>query len=254
MNKTDKLTQQEAFSENGIQVREVQVLAPTPTSILELAVKQNANVDTLAKLLELQERFEAGQARKAFDEAFAAFKAEAPRLEKTKSVSYGQGKTSYKYTPLDEIASALGPILARHGLSYSWEQSQDKETITVICILSHTLGHSRKNALSGPPDTSGSKNAIQAIAGGVSYLRRYTLLGVTGMATSDEDADGITMGNAADFIANMEAATTLQELQVRYREAINEGLKARDTKAVDAFIKARDKYQKAIEEKLRGAA
>lgn len=81
-------------------------------------------------------------------------------------------------------------------------------------------------------DPSGSKNAIQAIGSAVSYLRRYTLLGVLGMATSDGDSDGMTMGNAADFVANIADAENLQELGERYKEAIGSALRAKDSAAV----------------------
>src|SRR5882724_888949 len=79
---------------------------PTAISVLELAVKQGANVDTLTKLLELQERWEANEARKAFVAALAAFKANPPKLEKTKHVKFASksgNAVDYHYAPLDYI-------------------------------------------------------------------------------------------------------------------------------------------------------
>src|SRR5579884_1995380 len=173
-------------------VVDAQIVAPTPLSVVELAIQRGASVDTLTKLFELQERLDARAAKKAFDAAFAAFQAEAPDLERTKEVSYGQGKTAYKYTPLDQITRAYRPVLAKHGLSFSWTQAQPaKDVISVTCTLKHVQGHSESCSLEGPPDNSGSKNAVQSISSGVSYLRRYTLLGVTGGATGDEDTDGM---------------------------------------------------------------
>lgn len=215
----------------------------TPTSVLQDAVRSGASIETLVKLMELQERWEANEARKAYDAAFAAFKSEAPELERTKEVSFGQGKTSYRYTPLDKIASKVGPILAKHGLSYKWRQTQAEATITVTCVLGHVQGHSEENSLTGPSDSSGSKNVIQSIASGVSYLRRYTLLGVLGMATGDEDTDGMTMGNALDFVAHIETASNLEELSRRYKEAVTGALQAKDPNAVKVFMKTREKRE-----------
>jgi len=217
---------------------------------IHLAMEKGVGVDVLAKLLEMQERWEANQARKAFEEAFAAFKSGAPKLEKTKEVSFGGKGAAYKYTPLDVIANALGPQLANHGLSYNWKQESNKESITVTCILRHVDGHSIENTLSAGADPSGSKNSIQAIGSTVSYLRRYTLLGVLGMATSDEDTDGITMGNAVDFVANMEAASDMDELARAYKEAVQAALKASDSKAVKIFMEA--KNRRAAELAKRG--
>jgi hypothetical protein len=214
-----------------------------------MAVSQNADIDKLQKLMELNERFEANQARKAFEEAFAAFKREAPKLEKTKEVGYGAGekRTAYKYTPLDLIANTLGPILGKHGLCYNWRQDSTKESITVTCILRHTQGHSIENVLSAGADPSGSKNAIQAIGSAVSYLRRYTLLGVLGMATSDEDSDGVTMQEAADFIAHIQEASDMEELEKRYKEAIKTALGAQSPKAVKVYMEARKKRQQELQ-------
>lgn len=222
------------------------IAAPTPTSVLYDAVVRGANIETLTKLLELQERWEKNEARKVFDAAFAAFKAEAPKLEKTKDVSFGQNKTAYKYTPLDVIANTVGPVLAKHGMSYNWMQAQSEKEITVTCVLKHVQGHSETNSLSGPADTSGSKNATQAIASGVSYLRRYTLLGVLGMATGDEDTDGVTMGNAADWLTLIKEAENVEKLKKHYTDAVQDALKATGNpkasgNAIAAYKEARDK-------------
>jgi len=40
------------------------------------------------------------------------------------------------------------------------------------------------------PDTSGSKNSIQAVGSTVSYLQRYTLYSILGLASKDADTDG----------------------------------------------------------------
>jgi hypothetical protein len=46
------------------------------------------------------------------------------------------------------------------------------------------------SSLTAGADTTGAKNAIQAIASTVSYLQKYTLLGATGMAAGMPDTDG----------------------------------------------------------------
>lgn len=240
-NMTSKATVLSPEVATGIVKGGTQIITPpTPMSLMQQAVGNGASVEALAKLMDLQLRWEQNEARKAFEEAFAKFKAEAPKLEKTKEVSFGANKTAYKYTPLDHIANTLGPILAKHDLSYNWTQESGEGVITVTCILRHVAGHSIGNTLSATADPSGSKNAIQAIGSAVSYLRRYTLLGVLGMATSDEDTDGVLMDNAQDFILNIEAASDMDELKRAYTEAARAALKDNDTKALKMFMGARD--------------
>ena len=44
-------------------------------------------------------------------------------------------------------------------------------------------------------DDSGQKSAIQQVASTITYLRRYTLTGVLGIATTDQDLDGADAGD-----------------------------------------------------------
>lgn len=168
----------------------------TPMQMLQVAVERGADIDQLTKLMDLQERYEANEAKKAFVAAKAAFKAEAPKLTKNKQVGFdsrqGGSRTEYHHATLDHIAEELSPVLSKHGLSYSWETEQaDGGLIKVTCVLTHVLGHSERVALQAGPDQSGNKNSIQAVGSTVTYLQRYTLLAVTGMATADQDTDGI---------------------------------------------------------------
>lgn len=170
-------------------------LAPiTPMQMLQIAVERGAELDHLSKLMDLQERWEANEARKAFVAAKAAFSAEAPKLTKNKQVGFdtrGGPRTEYKHATLDHITEAISPALAKHGLSYNWETEQaEAGLIKVTCILTHIQGHRERVMLQAGPDNSGSKNNIQAVGSTVTYLQRYTLLAVTGMATADQDVDG----------------------------------------------------------------
>ena len=62
-----------------------QVTPATPMEMLSRAMMSGATPDVLEKLLALQERWENNQARKAFDEAIAAARAEIPPIKKNKN-------------------------------------------------------------------------------------------------------------------------------------------------------------------------
>lgn len=227
------------------------IIPATANQGMQLAIRQG-NVDALLKFFELQERIDAREARKAFDVAFAAFKAEAPKLTKTKPVSFDNGKNiQYKYTPLDEIAEAVGSPLARHGLSYNWEQAQLQDgVIAIACILRHAQGHSIQNTLSAKADPSGSKNAIQAIGSAVSYLRRYTLLGVLGMATGD-DSDGNALGSLDDAeveknVKEISHAKDQAELKFLWTVACDKAREAKDADALTRYTEAKDARKKEL--------
>ncbi|HHT8992813.1 TPA: ERF family protein [Burkholderia cenocepacia] len=165
----------------------------TPGDLLRLAVQHGANMDQLERLLALQQKYEEREAEKAFVQGMSAFKAEPIEIFKRKQVGYKTREgdfVGYKHAELSDVTDAIAPAMARHGLSFCWDIHQDGNQITVDCIVTHVLGHSKKVTMSGVADNSGKKNAIQQVASTVTYLQRYTLLAVTGMSTKDEDDDG----------------------------------------------------------------
>jgi len=166
-----------------------------PMQLMQIAIENNGAVEQLEKLMELQERWEAKQAKESYFIALASFQSEIPVIEKKKKVYYeskkpGVSPTAYKYAPLDDIMIQIRPFLEKNGLSVRWEQSQDDHSICVTCIVTHVNGHSERVRLSAVADQTGNKNNIQATASTVTYLRRYTITGALGIATADEDIDG----------------------------------------------------------------
>ena len=167
----------------------------TPMQMIQVAVEQNVEIEKLQRLMDFKERWEANEAKRAFVVAMTAFKKDPPQIVKDTHVQYptrggGEG-TDYYHATLDQVCAVLAPALADHGFSYVWETSQEHAgQITVKCIITHEAGHSTSVTLMGPPDTSGGKNAIQAVASTVTYLERYTLMAATGTAAKDQDDDG----------------------------------------------------------------
>lgn len=164
--------------------------AVTPMTMIDRALASNATPETLERLLALQERWEANEARKAFDAAMAAAKSEIPVIAKNRKVDFtsSRGRTHYAHEDLAEIARTVDPILALHGLSYRFHPSSEpNQPISVTCIISHRDGHSEKVTLSAGRDESGNKNSLQAIGSTITYLQRYTLKAALGLAASHDD-------------------------------------------------------------------
>ena len=159
----------------------------SPAEMIRMAVEGKADLDKLEKLLTLQERWDANEAKKAYNKAMADFKANPPQIDKDKTVKYKDVK--YNHASLYNVTEKISTELSKHGLSASWTTKQNG-AILVTCKITHVKGHSEETTLSAPADISGSKNAIQAIGSTITYLERYTLLALTGLATFDEDDDG----------------------------------------------------------------
>lgn len=170
----------------------------TPLAMLDRALASGADVTMIEKLMDLQDRHEKKQARQAFDAALAEAKAKIKVVGRNR-----EGHNSKRYADFSAYAKVIDPILGEHGLSYRFRSRQD-ERIHVTCILSHRNGHSEENTLSGPADTTGSKNAIQAIGSTLTYLQRYTLTQALGLAAGDDD-DGKAAGNVSGVVSEAQA-------------------------------------------------
>lgn len=178
--------------------------AITPMEMLSRALERGMTGDDLSQFMDLQQRWEADQARKAYVQAMAAFKSEPLRLTRDRTVSYSG--TQYSHASLAQVVDAVVASLSKYGLSHRWETSQEGDNITVSCVITHELGHSERTTLSAGPDKSGSKNSIQAIGSTVTYLQRYTLMAATGLAAHDMDDDGRSAETAVERITPSQLA------------------------------------------------
>ncbi len=177
----------------------------SPAAMMTAAISQGMNLDKLEKMLELQERWEANEAKKAFFKAVAAFKENPPEVLKDKENSqFSKGDKKAMYVSLGNLLKTVNPVLGENGLSVSFEISQPDKMIQVSCRLNHRMGHSEIVTMEAPPDDSGgnAKNPIQKIKSTVTYLRAATFEAVTGLAATDSnlDDDGNSSGSPIEYI------------------------------------------------------
>lgn len=159
-----------------------------------LSEKDGIDVDKLATLMELQERHEAIEARKAYTAAMVTFRGRCPTIIRDASADFGVGKARYSYATLPSIIEQIQPLMVECGLAATWMIDEQSPTfIKVTCVVSHVLGHREASTLGGAPDASGGKNQLHAIKSTVSYLRRTTLgllLGLVDREDIDNDGAG----------------------------------------------------------------
>jgi len=164
----------------------------SPMSMISTLIEKGADAGQLQQMMDLQERHEANQAKKAFTYAMNQFKANPPKIYRDKEVQYTG--TYYKHASLSNITEKICEALANHGIRHKWDLNQNGSDITVTCVLTHELGHSESTPMTSAPDDSGKKNEIQAKASAITYMQRYTLLAATGLAVEDgsDDDGGVT--------------------------------------------------------------
>lgn len=226
----------------------VPVIQPiTPMVLLQMATSRDADIDKLAKLMELQMVWQANEARMAYVQAMSAFKSEPIVIAKDKT----NKQYASRYSSIGNLVNTVTPFLSKHGLSAEWELEQ-ADGIRVGCRITHCLGHSGETKwMKVPPDTSGAKNPLQQIKSAVTYAKISTFEMATGLASAEGnlDDDGNSSGGIAEDVVSthvrrLEACATLVDLQKAFEEAYKAA--GEDKNAAGQFIRARDKRKQEI--------
>jgi hypothetical protein len=186
-----------------IEPKEVQTQEQGFLAMMERLAMSNIDVSMLEKMMELHERTLNRNAKQSYMSAFAQMQPHLPAVIRA-------GKTNNAtYAKFEDIVATIQEVLGQYGFGFSHRVNQTEGKIEVTCILSHRDGHSEETLFIAPADTSGSKNAVQAIGSTVSYGKRYTLNALLGIATKDEDNNG--NGAIVDTKKSAEIDTLIRE-------------------------------------------
>lgn len=195
---------------------------PSIMLVIDKAVQSGRSTDELTALFALYERSEDRKAKAAFNRAVAAFKAERPPIVRRSEngqfkVTRNGVSVNRRYAALEDIERAIGPTLAKYGLSYGWgDVKVDAGMLTIPCIVTHEDGHST-SSLSMPVAIESKAGASDQQKMGIAqtYAMRYSLKAALGLTDVDEDdVDGeagsetITENQAANLQAAIEGITT----------------------------------------------
>lgn len=165
--------------------------------LIEIAIKQGHGpeaVATVKELVAVAKDLQEIQARNAFNQAFAQFKRDCPRIFKTKTggdASDSGSKLSWKYAPIEEIASKVDKVLLPLGLSYGWSSEDREVAVVVTCTLRHVLGHSESACASirkGSPNRAQTVGMTDEVAMSIGMRRSLSM--VLGIVTEDVPAGG----------------------------------------------------------------
>jgi hypothetical protein len=188
-----------------------------PLSVIEQAIRTGATADQLERLLQLQvqadhHRLDLMREKRRMDEEdrkaaallsfrrdFAAFRGENIVVAKNKHVDRGRAG-SFMQAEYHSIAQLLSPALSRHGFGFRHDQKFGPKPwpladnpgnvvgwVWVTCFLEHKDGHVETLELEGPEGDQSANTPVQNMQLTASYLKRQSLLAITGTATGGED-------------------------------------------------------------------
>ncbi len=116
----------------------------------------------------------------------------AKALAKAQSQMVGAKKTAQnphlknRYAQLEDVIDACGPQLNDNGIAYSQLPfSAGKDFVGVITLFAHESGEYLASKATMPV----AKADAQGHGSGYTYLRRYALMGMAGIAPTDDDGN-----------------------------------------------------------------
>jgi hypothetical protein len=164
----------------------------SPAEMIRMAVAGNADLDKLEKLLALQERYEANEARKIFASSFATAQSNILAVIKTKV----NPQTHSKYADLGDVIESAKPVYTAEGFSVIFYEMDCPlpEHIRVCADVLHKSGHKETYHYDTPLDGKGLKGnenmtKIHGKASSVAYARRYLMCMIWNIPTADDDGN-----------------------------------------------------------------
>lgn len=151
-------------------------------------------------------------AKAAYDAAFSAMQPDLPEIVERGGIKDRSGRIQSKYALWEDINEAIKPVLSKHGFGISFRTGQSDGKIVVTGVLSHRDGHREETTMELPTDTSGSKNAVQAVGSSTSYGKRYTAQALLNLTSRGEDDDGKAAGAATEDTITEAQASVIREL------------------------------------------
>lgn len=225
-------------------------------AITRAAADPAVDVEKMERLTALYDRMKASAAREAYDAAFAKMQPKLPTIGRNGQIIIRDKNNAERiiqttsYALFEDIAEAIRPILAKHGFGVSFRTGRTEAgLISATCILSHERGHREETTLELPHDSSGSKNAVQAVGSSTAYGKRYTLLALLNITSRHKvDADDDGQAGGAERVISDEQEERLRELLTETRSNVSGFLALFDVESVSDLPAAR--FDEALEKLL----
>ena len=162
----------------------------SPADMLAMVAARGATPEELAKWMDLNDRWQAGEARKAFAAAMSDFQSRVPAIVKTREVKDRSGRGMYKFANCDDITQAIRPIERDCGFFHRFEfEPQESGALAVACVVTHISGHSERTRVVIPATKGMNTNSAQDAGIMQQYGMRYALVGAFGITTGSDDTD-----------------------------------------------------------------
>ena len=210
--------------------------------ISRAAADPACDLDKMERLLSMKERIDKEENSRQFNADMASMQIEMPSVAER-----GTGH-NIKYATFEDINDVAKPIMSKYGFAVSFKVVETDKGVRVTGLLLHRSGHREETEMTFPSDTSGSKNAVQALGSSISYAKRYIMSAMLNITTRSEDDNGFAA--VPDAIVSFSQAAELNALLARCKPETQDGVKKiygdLETLGKSEFNKAMAQLKKAV--------
>lgn len=165
------------------------------------------DVDKMARLMDLYDQTIRRQSEASFMAALSRLQAKVPQIDRH-GVIIVKGQERSRYAKLEDIDTAIRPLLNDEGFAFSFDTETTDTLIRLSCKLSHRDGHAETKTLLLPIDASEFRSKVQNVGSAVSYGKRQLIKMWLNIVECDEDNDGLGGFITEDQATNIEALLT----------------------------------------------
>ena len=199
--------------------------------ISRAAADPACDIEKMERLMAMHERMKAQEAVAEFSSAMAEMQCDIPSIAER-----GKGHGTIRYATLEDINDVMKPIMQRYGFAISFKVVHAAAGVSVTGILMHRSGHREETTMLLPSDTSGSKNAVQAVGSSTSYGKRYVMCALLNISTRGEDDDGLAAVPVANITQPQAAAVPVANITQPQAAAVNALLARCSPKTSEWFV------------------
>lgn len=179
---------------------EIVPLATDPMAMVARALEKGISGPELQQFMDLADRYEANEARKAYAADMVRCQKVMPAVVAT-SVNE---QTDSMYPKVGVIIRAITPIYTKHGFSVSFGEgvAAKEEDMRIAARVLHKLGHFEDFFYDLPPDITGPKGAVNKTmihgkASSTTYGQGRLLRMIFNIGILEGDDDGNAAGGTA---------------------------------------------------------
>jgi len=155
-----------------------------------------------------------------------------------------------KYADLASVVEAIRVAFSANGLSYiQTVEPSDKDEVRVETTILHSSGEWIACGVLSLPV---SKSDAQGYGSALTYARRYSLSAATGVAPEDDDGNAASSAkpkktmDCRAYLAALDAAPTLDDLQAAFKTAYKDAQGQNDTVAMAILTGAKNNRKTAL--------